>query len=179
MSFDDILKISYPTTPIFQKTSQIFVHLNPKMFKILRSSLEYRGNLFSKYHQNTLFLNRSQLDIIFAKNPKTFHQELKKLRSIFEKVLQSVHGNPWYRGSRLRSGLKWFLQDLCTKTLRFTQKPITILAKTPKFTQKPITILLIDFYLAEKVFMSQIGAGRRVGGDWARTLRVSPSVNLC
>ena len=39
------------------------------------------GDLKSKYHQKTSFLKRSRLELIFAKNPKTFHQELKKLRS--------------------------------------------------------------------------------------------------
>ena len=55
------------------------IGLTDQLLSLLSSGMKWVGYLKSKYHQKTSFLKRSQLELIFTKNPKTFHQKLLKL----------------------------------------------------------------------------------------------------
>ena len=72
-SFDDILKISYPTTLCSRGNSYFFITI------LLGRGMIWVGYLFLELHKKISFLDVSASDLIFAKNLKTFHQELKKL----------------------------------------------------------------------------------------------------
>ena len=53
--------------------------LTDQLLSLLSSGMKWVGYLKSKYQQKTSFLKRSQLELIFTKNPKTFHQKPLKV----------------------------------------------------------------------------------------------------
>ena len=65
-SFDDILKIIYPTTLCSRGNEYFFVTV------LLGRDMIWVGYLFLELHKKISFLNVSASDIIFTKNLKTF-----------------------------------------------------------------------------------------------------------